>query len=103
MNMRMAENAGRFIRPYLGVEVQVEVAAFGQGGQHGGGQELALLVVGEPVGPGHVVASSYVENRREWAIRRECTGSPLGGPARGLVAAELARLRRLFGEQPPLW
>lgn len=71
------------------------------------------------VGPGHVVASSYVENRREWAIRRERSGSPLGDP-RGsrqrarelrdlaredpaLVAADLARLRAIFGEQLPLW
>lgn len=71
------------------------------------------------VGPGHVVASSYVENRREWAARRDVTGSPLGD-ARGarrrarelrdlaradpaLVAADLARLRRTFGEQPTLW
>jgi hypothetical protein len=71
------------------------------------------------VGEGHVVASSYVENRREWAIRRERAGSPLGDP-RGsrqrarelrdlaredpaLVAADLARLRAIFGEQLPLW
>ena len=71
------------------------------------------------VGPGHVVASSYVENRREWAIRRERTGSPLGDP-RGsrrrarelrdlaridpaLVAADLAQLRALYGEQLALW
>lgn len=71
------------------------------------------------VGPGHVVPSSYVENRREWAARRDVTGSPLGD-ARGarrrarelrdlartdpaLVAADLARLRRAFGEQPALW
>lgn len=71
------------------------------------------------VGPGHVVASSYVENRREWAARRDVTGSPLADPrgarrrarelrdlARAdpaLVAADLARLRRVFGEQPALW
>ena len=30
--------------------------------------------------PEHVVASSYVENRREWAIRKERSGSPLGDP-----------------------
>ena len=71
------------------------------------------------VGAGHVVASSYVENRREWAARRDVTGSPLGD-VRGarrrarelrdlartdpeLVAADLARLRRVFGEQSPLW
>ena len=71
------------------------------------------------VGPGHVVASSYLENRREWAIRRQQTGSPLGDP-RGsrrrsrelrdlaridpnLVTAELARLRSLYGEQLALW
>lgn len=71
------------------------------------------------VGPGHVVASSYIANRREWAARKELTGSPLGDP-RGsrrrarelrdlarrdprLVAADQARLRALFGEQLPLW
>ena len=71
------------------------------------------------VGPGHVVASSYAENRREWVIRREHAGSPLGDP-RGarqrarelrdlarrdpaLVAADLARLRRLYGQQLTLW
>jgi hypothetical protein len=71
------------------------------------------------VGPGHVVASSHGQNRREWAIRRSVAGSPLGDP-RGsrrrarelrdlaredpaLVAADLARLRRLSGEQPGLW
>lgn len=71
------------------------------------------------VGEGHVVASSYAENRREWAIRREHAGSPLADP-RGarqrarelrdlarrdpaLVAADLARLRRLFGQQLTLW
>lgn len=71
------------------------------------------------VGDGHVVASSYVENRREWAARKELSGSPLGDPrgsrrrARelrdlakqdpGLVAADLARLRRVYGEQLALW
>ncbi|RYV50985.1 hypothetical protein [Pengzhenrongella frigida] len=71
------------------------------------------------VGPGHVVTSSYVENRREWAARRDVTGSPLGdvrGSRRrarelrdlartdpALVAADLVRLRRVFGEQPSLW
>ena len=65
------------------------------------------------------MASSYVENRREWAARKELSGSPLGDPrgsrrrARelrdlaktdpGLVAADLARLRRLYGEQLALW
>lgn len=71
------------------------------------------------IGPGHVVASTYVANRREWAARKELTGSPLGDPrgsrrrarelrdlARrdpGLVAQDQERLRRLFGEQLPLW
>lgn len=71
------------------------------------------------IGPGHVVASSYVANRREWAARKELTGSPLGDPrgsrrrarelrdlARrdpGLVAQDQERLRALFGEQLPLW
>jgi hypothetical protein len=71
------------------------------------------------VGPGHVVASSYVENRREWAIRR---GAPVlrwvirAGPRQR--ARELrdwrARTRRwslpiwrgcarIFGEQLTLW
>lgn len=71
------------------------------------------------VHPEHVVASSYAENRREWAARRELSGSPLGDP-RGarrrahelrdlarqdpaLVAADLARLRALYGEQLALW
>lgn len=71
------------------------------------------------VGPGHLVASSYAENRREWSARRRLTGSPLGDPrgarARArqlrdmarrdpdLVAVELDRLRSLFGEQGALW
>lgn len=71
------------------------------------------------VGPEHVVASSHEANRREWAIRREMIGSPLGDP-RGarrrarelrdlarvdpaLVAADLARLRACYGEQMRLW
>lgn len=69
--------------------------------------------------PEHVVASSFAENRREWAIRRELSGSPLGDPrgarrrarelrdlARAdpaLVAADLERQRALYGEQLPLW
>ena len=65
------------------------------------------------------MASSYVENRREWVIRRERAGSPLGDP-RGsrqrarelrdlasrdpaLVAAELARLSARLGQQLTLW
>lgn len=35
------------------------------------------------IGPGHVVVSSYLQNRREWAIRRRCLNSPLADP-RGL-------------------
>ncbi|RNI24804.1 hypothetical protein [Flexivirga caeni] len=70
------------------------------------------------VAPGHVVVSSAQENRREWAHRKEVAGSPLGDPrgarrrARALrdmarrdpreVAAELDRLRRLYGEQMQL-
>ncbi|WP_457255968.1 hypothetical protein [Pedococcus sp. P5_B7] len=71
------------------------------------------------IDPRHVVASSYVENRREWAIRKALSGSPLADP-RGarrrarelrdkarqdpaLVAADLRRLREMYGEQLPLW
>jgi len=31
--------------------------------------------LGQRVHPGHVVASSYVKNRREWAIREVLSGS----------------------------
>jgi hypothetical protein len=71
------------------------------------------------IGPGHVVVSSYLQNRREWAIRRRCLNSPLADPrgprrrARELrdlaredpdqVAVDLERLRRLLGEQLSLW
>ena len=71
------------------------------------------------VGPGHVVASSAAQNRREWVIRRLLAGSPLADPrgprrrARELrdlarqdpsaVAADLSRLRERIGEQLPLW
>jgi hypothetical protein len=94
---------------------------------HGVAATAAVAVLGhrcdnplcQRVGEGHVVASSHAENRREWAIRRGHAGSPLGDP-RGsrqrarelrdlaredpaLVAAELARLRALYGEQLALW
>lgn len=71
------------------------------------------------IGAGHVMASSYVENRREWAARRDLAGSPLGDPrgSRGrarelrdlarrdpaLVAEDQARLRAIYGEQLTLW
>ena len=71
------------------------------------------------VDPRHVVASSHVENRREWAIRKALSGSPLGDPrgSRGrarelrdmarldpaLVAADLRRSREMFDEQLPMW
>jgi len=71
------------------------------------------------VGPGHVVISSTLLNRREWAQRRHVLGTPLTDPrgpkhrARALrdlarqdpaaVAADLERLRRLHGEQLPIW
>lgn len=70
------------------------------------------------VGVGHVVASSAVQNRREWSIRRQLPG-PLNdkrgarGRARDLrdlarvdpdaVAADLAALRAELGEQLVLW
>ena len=71
------------------------------------------------VGDGHVVASSAGENRREGAARRGRIGTPLSDPrgARGRartlrdlartdpadVAADLTRVRRLLGQQLPLW
>ena len=71
------------------------------------------------VGPGHLVASSATLNRREWALRRLLTGSPLTDPrgprqrAQALrnlarrnpaeVTADLDRIRRQTGEQLPLW
>lgn len=95
--------------------------------QHGVDSLAGIEVLGhrcdnplcQRIGPGHVVASSYVENRREWAIRKEVTGSPLGDP-RGsrrrarelrdmarrdpvLVAEDQARLRAIYGEQLTLW
>lgn len=70
------------------------------------------------VGDGHVVASSWSANRREWAARRGLAGGPLTDQrgARGrarvlrdlartdpvLAAAELSRLRGL-GVQLALW
>lgn len=71
------------------------------------------------IAPGHVVASSALVNRREWAIRRNLPQSPLADPrgprrrARSLrdlarydpeqVACDLAQLRQLLGEQLTLW
>lgn len=71
------------------------------------------------IGTGHAVRSSALENRREWASRRRLAGNPLNdprGPRRraralrdlarsdpGAVAADLAQLRRVLGEQVPLW
>lgn len=71
------------------------------------------------VGPGHVMVSTFEENRREWVIRRTLAGSPVGDhrgsrerarvmrdlarrdPA--LAAVELERLRARYGQQLPLW
>ncbi len=71
------------------------------------------------VGPGHVVVSSALENRREWALRRHLPGGALSDPrgarvrARVLrdlaradpagVAADLDAVRGLLGEQLVLW
>lgn len=71
------------------------------------------------VHPEHVVPSTYLENRREWARRTKLAGTPLGDPrgsrararelrdlARqdpGLIAADQARLLALYGQQLPLW
>lgn len=71
------------------------------------------------VGEGHLVASTPLANRREWAARRKLSSSPLGD-ARGSrrraramrdlarlgptpLTAELARLRRISGDQLLLW
>lgn len=115
---------GRF---WLGPRRVVVAHRFAFALTHGVEQTAAVPVLGhrcdnplcQRIGPGHVVASSYAANRREWAIRRERAGSPLGDP-RGsrrrarelrdmarrdpaLVAADLARLRQLYGEQLALW
>lgn len=96
---------------------------FGFARTHGVDALAAVEVLGhrcdnplcQRVHPEHVVASSYIENRREWAIRKALSGSPLGDP-RGarrrarelrdmaredpqLVAADLWRLRRIYGDQ----
>ncbi|MDN5898469.1 MAG: hypothetical protein L0H74_00190 [Brachybacterium sp.] len=71
------------------------------------------------IAPDHVVVSSARQNRREWALRRHYPDSPLAdprGPRRrarelrdlaredpDLVAADLARLQELLGEQLTLW
>lgn len=71
------------------------------------------------IGDEHVVVSSYQQNRREWAARRDLTGSPLGDPrgarARArelrdlarqdpfLVAEDRRRLLAIYGEQLRLW
>ena len=76
-------------------------------------------VLCQRIAPGHVVVSSAIENRREWAARRNQPDSPLADPrgprrrARALrdmarldpklVAADIKRLRLLLGEQPTLW
>ncbi|MBT9257724.1 hypothetical protein KMZ32_06235 [Phycicoccus sp. MAQZ13P-2] len=115
---------GRF---WLGPQRVVIAHRFGYALVHGVQAVAAVPVLGhrcdnplcQRVGPGHVVASSYVENRREWAIRKAISGSPLDDPrgsrARArelrdlarqdpaLVAADLERLRALYGEQMALW
>lgn len=71
------------------------------------------------IAPGHVEASTYRANRREWVARRGVLGTPLADPrgarrrahalralARtdpGLVGAELERLRGELGVQLALW
>jgi hypothetical protein len=76
-------------------------------------------VLCQRIAPGHVVVSRAAQNRREWSIRRILPGSPLAdprGPRRraralrdlarvdpDLVAADLARLRQLLGDQLRLW
>jgi hypothetical protein len=71
------------------------------------------------IGVGHVVVSSALANRREWASRRHVAGGPLSDPrgprrrAQALrdlartdptaVAVELEELRHLLGEQLALW
>lgn len=115
---------GRF---WFGHDCVVVAHRFAFGLVHGADALDAVRVLGhkcdnplcQRVGPGHVVASSAAENRREWVARRALTGSPLGDPrgarrrARELrdmarrdpceVADDLERLRALFGEQLALW
>lgn len=71
------------------------------------------------IGPGHVVLSSPLQNRREWASRRYLLGNPLTDPRgarrravqlRNLartdparVAVDLEQLRSISGEQLALW
>ncbi len=115
---------GRF---WLGMGRVVIAHRFAYALEHGVEATVGVAVLGhrcdnplcQRVGQDHVVASSYTANRREWAARREVAGSPLGDP-RGsgrrarelrdlarqdpaLVAADLTRLRALYGEQLPLW
>lgn len=95
--------------------------------QHGVQAAAAVMVLGhrcdnplcQRVGLEHVVASTAEQNRREWALRRDLAGSPLGDPrgARGRarelrdmarrdpgeVATDLVRLRAMYGEQAQLW
>jgi hypothetical protein len=69
--------------------------------------------------PAHLTASSFAQNRREWAVRRHTLGSPLRDRrgARGraealrtaarngasLTPAVIAGLPVLDRDQPPLW
>lgn len=52
------------------------------------------------VHPEHVVRSTYVANRREWAILKKLTGSPLGDPRGSRRRAR--ELRDLAREDPAL-
>ncbi len=119
---------GRFwLASVDGRDVTIIAHRFAFALEHGLEELLAVPVLGhrcdnplcQRVHPQDVVPSSYAENRCEWAARRELSGSPLGDP-RGtrrraheqrdmarqdpaLVAADLARLRALYGEQLKLW
>ncbi len=72
--------------------------------QHGVDALAATPVLGhrcdnplcQRVAPGHVVASSYWENRREWALRRHTVGNPLrdrrGASGRARAVRDLLQL-----------
>jgi len=118
---------GRFwLAEVDGRDIAVIAHRFGFALVHGAEALSATRVLGhrcdnplcQRVAPGHVVASSASQNRREWAARRRLAGHPLGDPrgARGRSRAlrdAIRASRELFeiveaagrsdGLQLPLW